>query len=120
MKSKYDKTNIFSKILRHEISCEKVLENEHALAFLDINSQAPIHILIIPKNEYINFHDFSQNALPQEITHFWKLVNDVINNRNISDSGFRIITNSGKDGNQDVPHFHVHLLGGKNLGKMIN
>ena len=112
--------NIFSKILRSEIDCEKILENKHALAFLDINPQAPIHILIIPKNKYIDFYDFTQNGSAQEIKHFWELVNDVINKKNISDSGFRLITNSGKDGNQDVPHFHVHLLGGKNLGKMIN
>ena len=120
MRNKYDNTNIFSKILRYEISCEKVLENEYALAFLDINPQAPTHVLIIPKNEYIDLQDFTENSSSQEIICFWKLVNDVINNRNISVSGFRIITNSGKDGNQDVPHFHVHLLGGKNLGKMIN
>ena len=120
MNNQYDKNNIFSKILRSEIDCHKVLENEYALAFLDINPQAPIHILIIPKNEYINFHDFTQNGSKQEIIYFWELVNDVINNKSISDSGFRIITNSGRNGNQDVPHFHVHLLGGKNLGRMIN
>jgi histidine triad (HIT) family protein len=120
MTNKYDRTNIFSKILKSEISCNKILENEHALAFSDINPQAPVHILIIPKNEYINFYDFTENASSQETKYFWKLVNDVINNKNISDSGFRIITNSGHDGNQDVPHFHVHLLGGKNLGRMIN
>ena len=120
MNNKYDRTNVFSKILRSEIKCDKVLENEHALAFLDINPQAPIHILIIPKNEYIDFHDFTENGSSQEVTYFWKLVCDVINSKNISDTGFRIIANSGVDGNQDVPHFHVHLLGGKNLGKMIN
>ena len=120
MDNKYDKMNIFSKILRSEIDCQKVLENDHALAFLDINPQAPIHILIIPKSEYIDFHDFTENGSTQEIKYFWKLVNDVINSKITSDAGFRIITNSGKDGNQDVPHFHVHLLGGKNLGKMIN
>jgi len=120
MNNKYLKTNIFSKILRSEISCQKVLENDHALAFLDINPQAPIHVLIIPKNEYIDFHDFTENASLQEISYFWKLVNDVLKNKNLSESGFRIITNSGLNGNQDVPHFHVHLLGGKNLGRMIN
>jgi histidine triad (HIT) family protein len=120
MNKNYDKTNIFSKILKSKISCNKVLENEHALAFLDINPQAPIHILIIPKYEYINFYDFTENASSDEIIYFWKLVNDLIDNKNISETGFRLITNSGGDGNQDVPHFHVHLLGGKNLGKMIN
>ena len=120
MKNSYENENMFAKILRSEIDCEKILENKHALAFLDINPQAPIHILIIPKNKYIDFNDFTQKGSDQEIKHFWELVNDVINKKNISESGFRLITNSGKDGNQDVPHFHVHLLGGKNLGKMIN
>ena len=120
MNNKYDKENIFAKILRSEISYQKVLENKHALAFLDINPQAPIHILIIPKKEYIDFHNFTENGSPQEIIHFWELVNDVINTKNTLDSGFRIITNSGMNGNQDVPHFHVHLLGGENLGRMIN
>tara|TARA_B110000003_G_C16509701_1_gene480695 strand:- start:454 stop:816 length:363 start_codon:yes stop_codon:yes gene_type:complete len=120
MNNNYDKTNVFAKILRSDIDCQKVLENKHALAFLDINPQAPIHILIIPKKEYIDFHNFTHDASSDEILYFWELVNDVINNKNISDTGFRIITNSGINGKQDVPHFHVHLLGGKNLGRMIN
>ena len=120
MKKKYDQNNIFAKILKLEIPCEKILENEHALAFSDINPQAPTHILIIPKKPYIDFYDFTQNASLVEVKLLWKLVNDVIESQSISEQGFRIITNSGKDGNQDVPHFHVHLLGGKNLGRMMN
>ena len=120
MKKTYDENNIFAKILRSEIPCLKILENDHALAFSDINPQAPIHILIIPKKHFLDFNDFTQNALPIEVNFLWKLVNDVIEYKNISEKGFRIITNSGNDGNQDVPHFHVHLLGGKNLGRMIN
>ena len=120
MNTNYDKQNIFAKILRSEIPCHKILENDYALAFSDINPQAPIHILIIPKKEYINFHDFTENAKAKEIEFFWKLVTDVINLNKISDKGFRLISNSGNDGNQDVPHFHVHLLGGKNLGRMMN
>ena len=116
----YDYNNIFAKILKAEISCEKINENENTLAFLDINPLAPIHILIIPKKPYINFYDFNKNASADEILDFWKLINFIIETKNIKNSGFRIITNSGKDGNQDVPHFHVHLLGGKNLGKMIS
>ena len=116
----YDYNNIFAKILKAEISCEKINENENTLAFLDINPLAPIHILIIPKKPYINFYDFNKNASSDEILDFWKLINFIIETKNIEDNGFRIITNSGKDGNQDVPHFHVHLLGGKNLGKMIS
>ena len=116
----YDDNNIFAKILKAEISCEKINENENTLAFLDINPLAPIHILIIPKKSYINFYDFNKNASSDEILDFWKLINFIIETKNIENNGFRIITNSGKDGNQDVPHFHVHLLGGKNLGKMIS
>lgn len=116
----YDYNNIFAKILKAEISFEKINENENTLAFLDINPLAPIHILIIPKKPYINFYDFNKNASSDEILDFWKLINFIIETKNIENNGFRIITNSGKDGNQDVPHFHVHLLGGKNLGKMIS
>ena len=120
MNREYDKNNIFAKILRSEIPSNKLLENDFALAFSDINPQAPMHILIIPKNPYINFYDFTKNAQIIEIEHFWKLVNDVIEHLGIEGKGFRIITNSGSDGNQDVPHYHVHLLGGRNLGRMIN
>ena len=120
MNKSYDVNNIFSKILKSEIPCNKILENENALAFSDINPQAPVHILIIPKNSYIDFHHFTKNASDKEVENFWKLVNDVIEKVKIDFTGFRIITNSGNDGNQEVPHFHVHLLGGKNLGRMIN
>ena len=120
MNSNYDKNNIFARILRSEIPCHKILENDYALSFFDINPQAPIHILIIPKKAYINFHDFTENASVKEIEFFWKLVKDLINLKKISKKGFRIISNSGDDGNQDVPHFHVHLLGGINLGRMMN
>ena len=120
MNSNYDNNNIFAKILKSEINFEKVDENKNTLAFLDINPLAPIHILIIPKTPYINFHEFNKKASTEEILDFWKLVNDIIEKKNIEESGFRVITNSGKDGNQDVQHFHVHLLSGKNLGKMIS
>ena len=116
----YDENNVFAKILRSEIPCQRILENESALAFSDINPQAPIHILIIPKKSYLNYFDFNENASTEEIVFLWQLVNDVIKLTKISTKGFRIITNSGSDANQDVPHFHVHLLGGKNLGRMIN
>ena len=119
MNNLYDLDNIFAKILRSEIPCNKILENEFALAFSDINPQAPIHILVIPKNPYINFYDFTKNASNKEHESFWKLVNEVIEYYKVEKEGFRIITNSGNNGNQDVPHFHVHLLGGENLGRMI-
>ena len=120
MKNSYDKNNIFAKILRSEIPCNKILENDFALAFSDINPQAPVHVLVIPKNAYVSFYDFTNNAEIREVELFWKLVNDVIVKENIHSKGFRLITNSGNDGNQDVPHFHIHILGGKNLGRMIN
>ena len=120
MKNNYDENNIFAKILRSEITCQKILENDYALSFYDINPQAPVHVLVIPKKAYINFHDFTQNASIKEVEFFWKLVNEIINLNKMTEKGFRIITNSGDDGNQDVPHFHVHVLGGKNLGKMMN
>ena len=116
----YDENNIFAKILRSEIPCNKIIENEYALAFSDINPQAPVHVLVIPKNAYINFYEFTKHASINEVKLFWKLVNDVIDYYKFENEGFRLITNSGKDGNQDVPHFHVHILGGKNLGRMIN
>ena len=120
MRKTYDKQNIFAKILRSEIPCVKILENDYALAFKDINPLALIHILVIPKNPYVDFYDFNENAKSNEIRYFWKLTNDVINQKNILEKGYRIITNSGIDGNQEVPHFHVHILGGKNLGRIIN
>ena len=120
MSNTYNENNIFAKILRSEIPCNKIMENEYALAFADINPQAPIHILVIPKKPYINFHEFIQNASNNEIELFWRLVNAVIDHFKCENKGFRLITNSGSDGNQDVPHFHVHVLGGKNLGRMIN
>ena len=119
MNYNYDESNIFAKILKSEIDCKKINENEHALAFLDINPQAPIHILIIPKKSYVNMYDFNKNASSAEILGFWKLVNIIIEKESLENKGFRVIANSGSDGNQDVLHFHVHILGGKNLGRMI-
>ncbi len=116
----YDNTNVFAKIIRQEIPCDKIMENDFALAFSDINPQAPLHILVIPKKQYIDFYDFTKNASSQEVNYFWQLVNDVIEQEQIVNKGFRLITNSGSDGNQEVPHFHLHILGGKNLGRMIN
>ena len=119
MKKSYNESNIFAKILRSEIPCDKIMENEYALAFMDINPQAPIHVLVIPKNPYVNFHEFTKYGSIDEVNSFWKLVNDIIDHFNCENKGFRLITNAGNDGNQDVPHFHVHVLGGKNLGRMI-
>ncbi len=116
----YDKNNVFAKIIRKEIPCELVDENKNAVAFKDIAPKAPVHILIIPKKEYINFNDFISNASEEEIIDFYALINRIIIKLDLTNKGYRIITNSGKDGNQDVPHLHFHLLAGKNLGFMIS
>jgi len=115
----YDKENIFAKILRSEIPCDKVFENEFALAFRDIQPQAPVHILIIPKGEYLNFNDFNSNASEKEIISFFKAINNVVEQENLTKDGYRLISNSGKNGGQEVPHYHVHILGGKDLGNML-
>lgn len=114
----YDKNNIFAKILRGEIPCKKVFENEYALAFYDIAPAAPVHVLVIPKGEYISFNDFSANA-PKELVHgFFAAVQEVAAQLDLQ-KGYRLISNHGEDAGQLVPHFHVHILGGKNLGKLL-
>ena len=115
----YDKNNIFAKILRGEIPCKKVCEDEYSLAFQDINPQAPVHILVIPKGEYRSLQEFTINANDHEIASFMRIVSQVANDFDIVKSGYRILANNGEDANQEVPHFHVHVLGGKNLGRMI-
>ena len=120
LKKIYDNDNIFAKILRLEISCLKVDENDYALAFMDINPQALLHVLVIPKKSYIDFYDFTSNASSNEITSFWKLITKIILKKNLKKNGYRLITNSGNDANQDVYHYHVHLLAGQNLCKIIS
>ena len=106
----YDKENIFAKILRDEIPCDKIYEDEYVLSFNDINPQAKMHILIIPKDPYIDIADFLQNAKAQYQTNFWASVNTIIDNLALRDKGFQIKTHKGKDGGQEVFHFHLHLL----------
>ena len=116
----YDNNNIFAKIIRKELSADIVGENENALAFKDISPRAPIHILIIPKKEYVNFHTFISQAKHQEISDLFKLTYSIIDKFELRDKGYRLITNCGQDGNQEVKHLHFHLLAGKNLGVMLN
>ena len=106
----YDKENIFAKILRSEIPCDKIYEDEYILSFKDINPQAKTHVLIIPKYPYIDVADFLQNADPQYQTNFWQSVNIIIANLALRNKGFQIKTHKGKDGGQEVFHFHLHLL----------
>ncbi len=116
---KYDKNNIFAKIIRNEIDCDKIYEDDYVIAFNDISPAAPIHALVIPKGEYISFNDFIENASGKEITNFWSSVNQVVKSLDIINNGYRIIANSGKNASQTVEHFHVHILAGKPLGGLI-
>lgn len=106
----YDKENIFAKILRGEIPCEKVYEDEYVLSFRDINPQAKMHVLIIPKDQYIDIADFLQNADSQYQSCFWQSVNKIIDRLNLRLKGFQMKAHKGKDGGQEVFHFHLHLL----------
>lgn len=118
----YDPDNIFARILRGEIPCKKVHEDEHVLAFHDIHPQAPTHVLIIPKGAYVSFDDFSQQASPEEIVAFARAAGMVARQLGLAPEdggGYRILANIGNDGGQEVPHFHMHLFGGGPLGRMI-
>ena len=115
----YDSNNIFAKILRGDVPCEKVYEDELALAFTDLHPQAPVHVLVIPKGPYTNYADFIRSATDAEIAGFNRAVNAVAQKTNVTNSGFRLISNSGPDAHQEVPHYHVHVLGGGPLGPIV-
>jgi histidine triad (HIT) family protein len=120
----YDKDNIFAKILRGKIPCDKVYESDYALAFKDINPQAKIHVLVIPKGSYANMDDFSQNAKNAEIVGFVRALGEVAKIVGVSSysegKGYRYIGNNGPDGGQEVSHLHFHIIGGEPLGRMIS
>jgi histidine triad (HIT) family protein len=115
----YDDSNIFARILRGEIPCTKVYEDEHALAFNDINPQAPTHILVVPKGPYVSWDDFSERASADEITGFIRAVGKVARDRGLVVPGYRLLANVGANSGQEVPHLHVHIFGGKGLGPML-
>ena len=115
----YDPGNIFAKILRGEIPCSKVYEDEHVLAFNDIAPQAPVHVLVIPKGAYVSWEDFSARASEVEIAGFIRGVGLVARQLGLVEPGYRLLANVGHDGGQEVPHLHVHLFGGRPLGRMI-
>jgi histidine triad (HIT) family protein len=118
----YDKNNIFAKILRKEISCKKIFENDYVLSFHDINPQKKIHALIIPKGEYIDLDDFNNRASDQEIVALSKAITEVSKILGISidiGKGYRVLTNLSEHGGQEVPHLHFHLFGGEKVGKMV-
>jgi len=115
----YNQDNIFAKILRGEIPCKKVFEDDWALAFHDIAPQAPVHVLVIPKGEYVSWDDFSARASSEEIAGFVRAVGHVAREQGLVEPGYRLLANLGQDGGQEVPHLHVHLFGGRSLGPMI-
>jgi diadenosine tetraphosphate (Ap4A) HIT family hydrolase len=115
----YDNQNIFARVLRGEIPSRKVYEDEWALAFHDINPQAPIHVLVIPKGAYCSFADFSLLASAEEIAGFTRAVGKVARELGLEAPGYRLLGNMGSHSGQEVPHFHVHLFGGRPLGRMI-
>ncbi|MGL5836966.1 MAG: histidine triad nucleotide-binding protein [Sphingorhabdus sp.] len=115
----YDDQNIFAKILRSEIPNRTVYEDEWALAFHDINPQAPIHILIIPKGAYVSWDDFSARATDAELVGFVRAIGHVARKQGLVAPGYRLLANTGIDAHQEVPHLHVHLFGGKTLGPLL-
>ncbi|GGO94781.1 histidine triad nucleotide-binding protein [Stakelama pacifica] len=115
----YDHENVFAKILRGEIPCDKVYEDDHSLAFRDINPQAPTHILVIPKGRYVSWDDFSANAPDTEIAAFVRAVGKVARDAGLVEPGYRLLANIGPDAHQEVAHLHVHLFAGRALGPML-
>ena len=120
----YNPNNIFAKILRGEISNKTVLETDHSLAFEDINPQAPVHVLVIPKGAYVSLDHFTQEASDIEIIDYNRAIGEVCKLTGIQPSnggtGFRAIANTGEDGVQEVPHLHIHIIGGRALGRMLS
>ena len=118
----YDDSNIFAKILKGEIPCNKIYEDDFVFSFHDINPQKKIHALVIPKGKYIDLDDFSLNASPEEMIGLIKGINLVAKKLGISTEvgkGYRVLSNVGDDGGQEVPHLHFHLFGGERVGKMV-
>jgi histidine triad (HIT) family protein len=118
----YDKNNIFAKILRKEIPCNKVYENDFVLAFHDISPQKKIHVLLIPKGEYVDLDHFIGSASEKEVIEFNKAIIRVVEILKVSskENGYRVLSNIGTDGGQEVPHLHYHIFGGENIGAMVN
>ena len=115
----YDRGNVFAKILRGEIPCKKVYEDEHTLAFHDINPQAPVHVLVIPKGEYVSMDDFSATASEAEVAALFRTVRTVAKMTGVAESGWRMLANIGEHSGQEVPHLHIHVFGGRPLGPML-
>ena len=115
----YDDSNIFARILRGEIPSKKVYEDDHVLAFHDINPLAPVHILVIPKGPYVSWDDFSDKASDAEIAAFVRAVGTIAREADLVVDGYRLLANSGLNSGQEVPHLHLHIFGGRPLGPML-
>ena len=115
----YDSNNIFARILRGEIPCKKVYEDDYALAFHDINPQAPVHFLVIPKGAYVSVNDFAAQAGEAEIAGLIRALGKVAEMAGVAEDGWRLLSNVGTNGHQEVPHLHFHIFGGRMLGSMI-
>ena len=115
----YDDSNVFARILRGELPCRKVFEDEHVLAFHDINPMAPVHILVLPKGRYVCWDDFAAKASPDEQTAFVVAIGKVARDAGLVEAGYRLLANAGANGGQEVPHLHVHVFGGRGLGPML-
>tara|TARA_Y100001970_G_scaffold294127_1_gene447270 strand:+ start:117136 stop:117495 length:360 start_codon:yes stop_codon:yes gene_type:complete len=116
----YDNENIFAKILRGDLPNSTVYEDDEILAFHDINPQSPVHVLVIPKEKYQSFDDFCDHAKPEVVGRFFSCVQKIAEELGLSKEGYRVIANIGLNGGQEVPHFHMHICGGKRLGRMIS
>ncbi len=116
----YDTNNIFAKIIRGDIPADIIYENEYVLAFADINPQRKIHLLVLPKGAYTDIFDFGQKANPEEQAAISKAIADIAEQYELQKDGFRVIANCGKNGGQEVPHLHFHILGGENIGPMVS
>jgi histidine triad (HIT) family protein len=115
----YDPNNPFARILRGELPCRKAYEDEWALAFHDINPLAPVHVLVIPKGAYISMADFTAKASDAEVVGFFRAVGKAAAAAGVVESGYRVLANSGRDANQEVPHLHMHIFAGAPLGRML-
>ena len=115
----YDKQNIFAKIVAGDVPCKKVYEDDHTMAFHDIAAAAPVHVLVVPKGEYESFDDFCQEAGSDGVARFFITVQAIAAELGLQKDGYRLITNHGRNASQSVPHFHVHILGGRPLGGLV-
>ena len=116
----YDESNIFARILRGEIPCTKVAEDEHTLAFEDIAPARAVHVLVIPKGAYVDWQDFAARASDAEQAAFTRMIAHVATITGIADGGYRVISNIGANGHQEVPHLHMHVLGGEAVGPLVD